>query len=191
MDEDGSRLAHARRVFATTREMRRDMGSICSELYLSLGRWTKATRSSRFRLSLKAARDDAVESFDAPFEIGHYSLVWLTAGTREVPGNLVMLRGVHFDRSDKGHVQARLRAGGHQVADTEWGIRLELLDADNQTLQSVVTVLTTTKEHECQPLGISSIIHPLAEKNISLSLGEWGDVSEATRFRISLWLDKE
>jgi hypothetical protein len=187
MDEEGKPLAHARRVFATTRwgwADTNEVGGVGVNLCLSLGRWTKAIKASRFRVALRSVPDDEAESLEAPFEIGKYTLLWLVASTHEVP-YLVMLRGVHFERLDNGQVQATLRAGGSPLADTEWQIRLELLDADGQALQSVETTLSTTKEQGFRPL--SDWKYSLNETDIPLGLGNWDDVSTTTRFRVSLW----
>lgn len=187
MDEEGKPLAHARRVFATTRygwAETGEVGGVGGNLWLSLGRWTKTKKAIRFRVALRSAPDDEVESLEAPFEIGTYTLLWLVASTHEVP-HLVMVRGVHFEKLDNGQVQATLRAGGKPLADTEWQIRLELLDADGRALQSVETTLSTTKEHEFRPFGGSE--YPPNETDIPLGLGNWDDVSATTRFRVSLW----
>ncbi len=185
MDEKGIQLAQARQVFATTRwePVEMDFVVVHTNLRFPLGRWTKGIKASRFRLALRPAPNDMVESLEAPFEFNKYTLLWLTANTHEIQP-LVMIRGVHFDKLENGQVQARLRAGGKPLADTEWRIRLELLAA-SEILQSVETTFSTTKEQEFDPFGSNE--PPLNEIDIPLDLGNWDDISSATSFRVSLW----
>ena len=185
LDEVGNSLERARRVFATKRLDGVDIANAGGRLYLSLGRWTKATTASWFRVALSPAPEKEVESLEAPFEIDRYTALLIDSSTHEVP-NLVMLRGIHFEKLEDGQVRATLRAGGMHVANTEWQVRVALLGANGHTLESVEATLTTTKKQEYPPfLGCTA--YCFEETEIPLALGDWEHVSAAERFRVSLW----
>jgi hypothetical protein len=173
---EGQLLGHAKRVYLTT-------NSPGASAIFPLGSRTIADKAKTFRLSLQRAPDDAITSVEAAFEPDTERLVRLSADAERV-SYLAQIRRVRFNLLANGSLEATLHVYGLQVAETKWQIGLELLDDVGRRVRHMRTTFATAAKEVYRPH--SSITNRYEGEEIELLLGQWDEISNTSRFRLSL-----
>ena len=119
-------------------------------------------------------------SIEGKFDLNKDIPVGLKVGKRVI-GNAeyfaVEVESVRFVKSDS-QVEASLRIKTTTILDAKWRARVKLLTADGRVLAHSEAVLATTLRILGRPGLAGGYLH--------FSLGRWSEVSEGTKFRISI-----
>jgi len=178
LDSNGRVIVWALRKFTRRTSCTGHMGPV------SLGPTENATGAERFRITIQRAAKDAVDSVDQPFVPNHVRYVELVDDIIGELNPIVNIRTLKFELLDDSQLQVTLNALVAHIAETKWLIHIELLDADNNIVKELKTILATRVDKRPE-YRMESTPSYFKEQAV-ISLGRLSEISNVARFRVGM-----
>ncbi|MBW8015163.1 MAG: M56 family metallopeptidase [Planctomycetes bacterium] len=153
---------------------------------VSLGPTKNATGARRFRITIQRAAKDAVDSLDLPFVPDRLRNVGLLAYQGQISHQaIVQFRTLKFESLDNNQLQVTLNALVEHTAETKWLVHIELVDADNNVVKDLKTILATRADKPSRDI-VSGSKPDYSKEQVVISLGRLSEISKVVRFRVAM-----